>query len=112
MNWSQIAGIFRIVAPAVVGVLAQTGVISDSMATNLSAFILTATGSAVWSAYSNTNLNLSKAVASVPGVQVKVDTSAPPEMQAAASDPNVKDIVPATSATLPVTDPYGNPMRR
>jgi len=41
MNWSQIAGILRIAGPALVGVLAQTGVISDSLATNLSAFILT-----------------------------------------------------------------------
>ena len=107
MNWSQIAGILRIVGPAVVGVLAQTGVISDSMATNLSAFILTAAGSAAWSAYSNTNLNLSKAVASVPGIQVTVNRSAPPDMQAAANDSNVKNIVPEP---LPPVNP--NPMRK
>jgi hypothetical protein len=106
MNWSQVAGIVRIAGPALVGVLAQTGIISDSLATNLSAFIVTVVGSAAWSAYSNTNLNLSKAVAAVPGIQVSVSERAPPELQQAAADRNVPDIVPATPAFTPAPKGY------
>ncbi len=101
MNWSQVAGILRIAGPAAVAVLAQMGLISDSAATNLTAIIVSVAGSAAWSAYANTNLNLSKAVASVPGLQVQADHNAPPELKAAADDPNVKGIVPAAPPTYP-----------
>jgi hypothetical protein len=102
MNSSQITGIIRIVGPAIIGVLAFTGVISDSVATNLTTFIATAAGAVVWSAVSNTTLNLSKAVAATPGLQVQVDHNAPPELQAAAADCSVRDIVPV----VPSLNPY------
>lgn len=102
MNHSQITGIIRIVGPAIIGVLAFTGVISDSVATSLTTFLATVAGSAVWSAVSNTTLNLSKAVAATPGLQVQVDHNATPEMKAAAADRSVRDIVPV----VPPSNPY------
>ncbi len=105
MNPSQITGIIRIVGPAIIGVLAFTGVISDSMATNLTTFIVTVAGAAIWSGVSNTTLNLSKAVASTTGLQVHVDATAPPELQAAAG--NVRDIVSA----VPPPNPYATSRR-
>jgi hypothetical protein len=94
MNWSQIAGISRLLVPGVIGSLAMAHVITDSAATNWTAFALSILGSSVWSGMANTNLNLSKAVASVPGVQVVAGSMAPLEIQQAAHDPNVKDIIP------------------
>lgn len=98
MNWSQLAGIIRIVGPAAIAVAAQTHLISDNLATNLTVMLGSVLGSAAWSAYANTDLNLSKAVAAVPGLQVHVDTTAPVDLQKAALDRTVADIVPAAPA--------------
>ena len=105
VNSSQIYGILRIAIPSVIAILAYLHVISDSMATNLTAMVLSLLGSVAVSAYANTTLNLSKTVAATPGLQVHVDTNAPAELQEAAADRTVKDIVPATGAPTP-TSPY------
>jgi hypothetical protein len=97
-NWSQIIGVARILVPAVIAVLAFTHVITDSMATNMTAFALSVLGSSIWSGVSNSDLNIAKAAASTQGVQVVVDRTAAPELQQAAVDPKVKDIVRADAA--------------
>src|ERR1017187_4573687 len=99
MNPSQIYGVLRIVAPAIIGILAQQHMITDNSAVNWTGLVLSVLGSAALSGGANTTLNLSKAVAAVPGLKVHVDeTMAPPEMVVAAanrSDSAVADIVPA-----------------
>jgi hypothetical protein len=103
MNWPQIAGIGRIVVPAIIGVLAQQHIITDNSAANWSVLLISILGSAALSGNANTTLNLSKAVAAVPGLKVHVDERAPPEMQEAAanrSDPAVADIVSAVPLPL------------
>jgi hypothetical protein len=96
MNPSQIYGILRIVTPALIGVLAQQHVITDNSAANWTVLALSILGSAALSGNANTTLNLSKTVAAVPGLQVHVDDTAPPELQQAAG--SVRDIVPAAPA--------------
>jgi hypothetical protein len=103
MNFSQVSGILRILSPAVIGILAQQHMITDNSAANWSVLILSVLGSAALSGNANTTLNLSKAVAAVPGLQVHVDKFAPSEMLNAAnnhSDPTVADIVPAAPAQM------------
>lgn len=100
MNWNQIVGISRLLIPGIIGSLALTHVITDSTATNLTAFLLSIFGSVAWSGVSNTTLNLSKAVSATNGVQVVVDHNAPMELQLAAADRadrSLKDIVTAPS---------------
>ncbi len=103
-NWSQVIGVARLLIPGVIGSLALTHVITDSMATNLTAFAISILGSSIWSGISNSDLNISKAAASTQGVQVVVGRTASPELQVAAAnrtDPALKDIVPAPPPFTP-----------
>jgi hypothetical protein len=98
-NWSQITGIARIVGPAIIGILAQTHVISDSMATNLSVFLASILGSAVWSGFANTNANIVKTASVVQGVKpIEIGPSAAPDLQKIAIDHTVPTVVVAPPA--------------
>lgn len=97
-NPSQLFGILRIVGPAVIAVLAQQHLITDNSAANWTALLISVIGSAAWSSTANSTLNLSKAVAAVPGLQVHVDEKAPASLIETAAAGDVRDIVPAAPA--------------
>lgn len=104
MTFTQIVGILRIVLPAVLAFAVGKGWITQDMSVQILSILTAIVGSSVYSAYSNTQLNLAKTVAAVPGVQVQVSAVAPPELQTAAhdrSDASVRDIVPASLDPAP-----------
>ncbi len=102
MNWNQIYGILRIVLPAAASFAIGKGWITQDMYAQIGGALTAIVAAGGFSAAANTNLNLSKAVSAVPGVQVAVDYTAPAELQKAAadrSDPTVKDIISVSPAT-------------
>ncbi len=103
MNPSQYAGILRIVLPAALSFAVGKGWITQDMVTQVGSVLASIVAAGGWSAVSNTSLNLAKSVASVPGLTVHVDETAPPELQQAAADRAVADIVPAAPLYAPTT---------
>lgn len=98
MNASQLYGILRIVLPSAAAYAIGKGWITADMYAQIGSVLAAIVGAAGFSANANTTLNLSKAVAAVPGLTVHVDNEAPATMQEAAADRTVHDIVPATPA--------------
>ncbi len=97
MNPSQIYGILRIIIPAGVSYAVGAHWIDANSVAQIGGLLATIVAAGGWSASANTTLSLSKAVAAVPGLQVHVDDNAPAELQEAAADRTVLDIVPAKS---------------
>ena len=94
-NPSQLYGILRIILPSAATYAIGKGWITADMYGQIGSVLVAILGAAGFSANANTTLNLSKAVAAVPGLQVHVDDGAPADMQKAAKDRWVADIVPA-----------------
>lgn len=94
---SQITGILRIVLPAALSFAVGKGWITQDLVTQIGGVLAAIVAAGGWSAVANTPLNLAKTVAAVPGLTVVADHRAPPEVQQAAADPAVPDIVPASS---------------
>jgi hypothetical protein len=106
MNSSQVYGILRIVLPGAAAFAIGKGWITQDMYGQVGATLAAILAAGGFSANANTTLNLSRAVSAVPGLEVHVDKTAPPEMQVAAAnriDETVADIVPAVSAPPLVT---------
>ena len=100
MNLSQVAGIFRIVAPLLVNVAGYYwGADTVNLVGTTLATVVAAGG---WSAYSNATTTQVKTVAAQPGVQVAVSPAAAPALQTLARDPSVPDVVPIS---LPLPGP-------
>ena len=96
-NPSQLYGILRIFLPSAFTYAIGKGWITQDMATQIAGFIAAVAAAGGWSAVSNSNLNLAKTVAAMPDVQVHVGGGAPPELQTAARDTSIKDIIPSPS---------------
>lgn len=95
MNYAAITGILRVVLPAAISFVVGKGWITSDVAAQIGSVLAAIVAAGGWSAVANTNLNLAKSVASVPGLSVHVDETAPADLQQAAVDRTVHDIVPA-----------------
>jgi hypothetical protein len=102
MNFSQYAGILRILVPGAISFAVGRGWVTQDVVSQVGIALATIVASGGWSAAANTTLSLSKAVAAVPGLQVHVDEKAPSELQEAAINRAVPDIVPAKTG-LPLS---------
>jgi hypothetical protein len=94
MNQAQINGILRAVVPALMAYLAAKGYLSDSMAAEVGAAIITV-ASAIWSAAAHTDANALKAVEAMPDVKAIVPVAgAAGAVAEAISDPARSKIQP------------------
>ena len=95
MNYAAITGILRVIVPSAISFAVGKGWITQDAVTQILGFLGTIAAAGGWSAVANSNLNLAKSVASVQGLTVHVDETAPPDLREAAVDRTVRDIVPA-----------------
>jgi hypothetical protein len=102
-NSSQLYGILRIILPSAATYAIGKGWITQDTYGQIGGALAAIVAAGGFSANANTTLNLSKSVAAVPGLQVHVDGTAPPELQKAADDRAVADIVPAAPQPSPYT---------
>lgn len=103
MNYSQYAGILRIIMPSLVGL--ATSYFGADAVTVVGTILATIVAAGGWSAVANTTPNLAKVLADVPGLQVAVSRDAAPALQLLASDTSVPDIVHADLPRDPVYPP-------
>lgn len=97
-NPSQLFGILRIILPSAATYAIGKGWITADTYGQIGSVLVAILGAAGFSANANTTLNLSKAVAAVPGLQVHVDEKAPASLIETAAAGDVRDIVPAAPA--------------
>ena len=96
MNWSQYAGILRIVLPAAASFAIGKGWITQDMYTQVGSALALIVASGGWSASANTDASIVKTASVVQGVEpIKISAYAAPALKALAADESVPTVKPA-----------------